>query len=100
MPSSFTLGTHFEGFIKQQVNTGRYASASEVIRDSLRLLEEQDAMRQARLEALRPRSIWVRAAGLAYLRSKPSQMQGHALLTSPLPTRSSDASFVFAGSRR
>ena len=52
MPSSFTLGTHFEGFIKQQVNTGRYASASEVIRDSLRLLEEQDAMRQARLEAL------------------------------------------------
>ncbi|MEO7470370.1 MAG: type II toxin-antitoxin system ParD family antitoxin [Sphingobium limneticum] len=53
MPSSFTLGTHFEGFIKQQVNTGRYASASEVIRDSLRLLEEQDAMRQARLEALR-----------------------------------------------
>lgn len=53
MPSSFTLGTHFEGFIRQQVNTGRYASASEVIRDSLRLLEEQDAMRQARLDALR-----------------------------------------------
>lgn len=53
MPSSFTLGTHFESFIKQQVNSGRYASASEVIRDSLRLLEEQDAMRQARLDALR-----------------------------------------------
>lgn len=53
MPSSFTLGTHFEGFIKQQVNSGRYASASEVVRDSLRLLEEQQAMRQARLDALR-----------------------------------------------
>lgn len=53
MPSSFTLGAHFEGFIKQQVNAGRYASASEVVRDSLRLLEEQVAMRQARLEALR-----------------------------------------------
>ena len=53
MPSSFTLGTHFEGFIKRQVHSGRYASASEVVRDSLRLLEEQDAMRQARLEALR-----------------------------------------------
>ena len=53
MPSSFTLGAHFEGFIKQQVNSGRYASASEVVRDSLRLLEEQDAMRQARLDALR-----------------------------------------------
>lgn len=53
MPSSFTLGAHFEGFIKQQVTSGRYASASEVVRDSLRLLEEQDALRQARLEALR-----------------------------------------------
>lgn len=52
MPSSFTLGAHFEGFTKRQVNSGRYASASEVVRDSLRLLEEQDAMRQARLDAL------------------------------------------------
>lgn len=53
MPSSFTLGSYFEGFIKQQVHSGRYASASEVVRDSLRLLEEQDALRQARLDALR-----------------------------------------------
>ncbi len=53
MPSSFTLGAHFEGFIKQQVASGRYASASEVVRDSLRLLEEQGALRHARLEALR-----------------------------------------------
>lgn len=53
MPSSFTLGAHFEGFIKSQVSSGRYASASEVVRDSLRLLEEQDAIRQARLDALR-----------------------------------------------
>ena len=53
MPSSYTLGTHFEGFIKKQVGAGRYASASEVIRDSLRLLEQQDAMIQARLDALR-----------------------------------------------
>ena len=53
MPSSFTLGAHFEGFIRQQVTGGRYASASEVVRDGLRLLEEQDALRQARLDALR-----------------------------------------------
>jgi antitoxin ParD1/3/4 len=53
MPSSFTLGSHFEGFIKRQVNSGRYASASEVIRDSLRLLEEQEEERAVKLEALR-----------------------------------------------
>ena len=53
MPSSFTLGTHFEGFIRRQVSSGRYASASEVIRDSLRLLEEQEDERAARLAALR-----------------------------------------------
>ena len=53
MPSSFILGSHFENFIKQQVHSGRYASASEVVRDSQRLLEEQDALRQARLDGLR-----------------------------------------------
>ena len=53
MPSSFTLGTHFEGFIKQQVNTGRYASASEVVRDSLRLLEDREQLREMKLTELR-----------------------------------------------
>lgn len=53
MPSSFTLGSHFEGFIRRQVSSGRYASASEVVRDSLRLMEEQEDERSARLQALR-----------------------------------------------
>jgi antitoxin ParD1/3/4 len=53
MPSSFTLGAHFEGFIRRQVSSGRYASASEVVRDSLRLLEEREAEKAARLDALR-----------------------------------------------
>jgi antitoxin ParD1/3/4 len=53
MPSSFTLGAHFEGFIRRQVGSGRYASASEVVRDSLRLLEEQESERAARLQVLR-----------------------------------------------
>jgi antitoxin ParD1/3/4 len=53
MPSSYTLGDHFEAFIKEQVEGGRYASASEVLRDGLRLLEEEQQKRQAVLDGLR-----------------------------------------------
>jgi len=53
MPSSYTLGDHFESFIKEQVEGGRYSSASEVIRDGLRLLEEEQQKRQAVLDGLR-----------------------------------------------
>ena len=53
MPSSYTIGDHFERFIKEQVAGGSYASASEVIRDGLRLLEEDQQRRQAVLDGLR-----------------------------------------------
>lgn len=47
--TSFTLGDHFADFIEEQVQRGRYGSASDVVRAGLRLLEE----REAKLEALR-----------------------------------------------
>ena len=53
MPSSFTLGEHFEGFVKTMVRSGRYSSASEVMRDSLRLMEERENLREAKLASLR-----------------------------------------------
>ncbi len=53
MASSYTLGDHFEAFIKQQIEGGRYASASEVVRDGLRLLEEEQQRREAVLNRLR-----------------------------------------------
>jgi antitoxin ParD1/3/4 len=53
MPSSYVIGDYFEGFIKQQIQQGRYASASEVIRDGLRVLEDRQKFRDMKLEWLR-----------------------------------------------
>jgi antitoxin ParD1/3/4 len=52
MPRSFALGDHFEEFIDAQVNGGRYNNASEVVRDALRLLEDQERQRQLELRRL------------------------------------------------
>jgi antitoxin ParD1/3/4 len=41
--TSFVLGEHFEKLINQQIHTGRYSSASEVVRDALRMFEEQQS---------------------------------------------------------
>ena len=53
MPSSYVIGEHFESFIKEQIQQGRYASASEVVRDGLRALEDREKLKAAKLEALR-----------------------------------------------
>ncbi|MBW9066068.1 type II toxin-antitoxin system ParD family antitoxin [Rhizobium herbae] len=40
---SFVIGDHFDGFIEEQVRSGRFNNASEVVRAGLRLLERDEA---------------------------------------------------------
>lgn len=42
MPSSYTLGRHYEAFVQRQLSSGRYNNKSEVVRDALRLMEERE----------------------------------------------------------
>lgn len=53
MPSSYSIGEHYEAFAKELVASGRYASISEVLRDGLRLMEEREALRAWKLNELK-----------------------------------------------
>lgn len=49
MAGNYTLDEHSAAFVESLVESGRYESAGDVVRDSLRLMEA----REAKLEALR-----------------------------------------------
>ena len=49
------LTPELEQLVQKRVKTGRYNSASEVVREALRLLEEYDSVRVAQLRELRRR---------------------------------------------
>ena len=53
MATSYSIGKHFEGFIERLIESGRYSTASEVIRDGLRLIEQREQSREVKLQALR-----------------------------------------------
>jgi antitoxin ParD1/3/4 len=46
-----SLTPELEKFVAAKVDSGRYTSASEVVREALRLLEEHDHARSAQLAA-------------------------------------------------
>jgi len=51
--TSILLGDYFDDFINKQVKTGRFASASEVVRAALRLFEQEENKKAALLKELK-----------------------------------------------
>lgn len=51
--ANVSITHHQEQFIQKKVKSGRYLSASEVVREALRLLEEREEARGQRIEALK-----------------------------------------------
>ena len=50
--TSMLLGDHFEQFIQQQVDSGCFSSASEVVRNALRMMEAEEIQKKALNKAL------------------------------------------------
>ena len=63
MPTSVALGNHYEAFVRDQLQSGRFNNASEVVRAGLRLLEEREERKQLELDALRAEIAAGRASG-------------------------------------
>jgi antitoxin ParD1/3/4 len=53
MATSYSIGKHFEELIEGLLESGRYSTASEIMREGLRLVEEREERRKVKLEALR-----------------------------------------------
>jgi antitoxin ParD1/3/4 len=60
-----SLTPALEKLVQQKMETGRYGSASEVIREALRLLEERDQMQALHKDEIREKI----SAGMASLRA-------------------------------
>ena len=71
-----SLTPQLEQFVREKVDSGRYLSASEVVREGLRLLEERDRVYQARLADLQKEiTIGVEEAGRGELFDGEEVMQ-------------------------
>ena len=53
MGMNVNLTPQLEELVRSKVDSGLYTSASEVVREALRLMQEQDELRAVRLEELR-----------------------------------------------
>jgi antitoxin ParD1/3/4 len=53
MTININLPPQLQAIVRQKVASGRYASPSEVVREALRLLEQEERHREAKLEQFR-----------------------------------------------
>ena len=53
MGMNVNLTPQLEELVRAKVDSGMYSSASEVVREALRLMDEQDRLRQAKFDELR-----------------------------------------------
>lgn len=58
MPTrNINLTDHYDSFVSQELEAGRYQNASEVVRAALRLLEKQEEEDKVKIEALRKANV-------------------------------------------
>lgn len=50
--TSILLGDYFNDFINEQINSGRFSSASEVVRSALRLFEQEERKKKELIKEL------------------------------------------------
>jgi putative addiction module CopG family antidote len=72
--TSVSLGEHFTDFIEDRVGSGRYASASDVIRAGLRLVHRPPSQLPiSRAQSLKTRNPWADGSGrFAAVRRAPA----------------------------
>lgn len=51
--TSILLGEYFDNFISKQIKTGRFSSASEVVRAALRMFEHEETKKTALIDELK-----------------------------------------------
>ena len=51
--TSILLGDYFDNFISRQIKTGKYSSASEVVRAALRMFEHEESRKTELIKALK-----------------------------------------------
>ena len=51
--TSILLGDYFDNFINSQIQSGRFSSASEVVRAALRLFEQEENLKTELVKELR-----------------------------------------------